>query len=213
MGWFSERSAKIPSVCSCDSCNIKFDRATGYLLNTRQVVIAEAYWRNTFATLVKPLQDELGMSEPERLYEFQLMVTGMAKHKTPWRICEDCSEFFIIDRDTARSYAVRNVRPPRCGKVDPAGCLLFAAAAWEHVTGRWPVNVAPIELVDTCDLCEKGRYAGEVYGTIRTTRMEALRANGIVDEPPRPQRADNGGWHFCQPCLARVLARAHRAGC
>lgn len=219
MGWLKDklvgsRQVSRPAGGVCDSCNGELDpAAAGYYVTTRDVVLSEGYWASTFATL-KPIQDVFDMGEPQRLQMFQHMVEQSAGQGSAWSICETCSELFIFDRDKARSNAVHNIQPADSGRVDPSGCVLFAACGWERVFGRWPETVEQPAVVDSCDLCRKTVYEGEFNSFIPQAKMERFRAEGVIDNDPvrQPrQSGDDTGWAICQPCMARLFARSHRA--
>lgn len=207
------RLAGTNQVGLCDCCNVELDPAAGYYVSTRDVVLSERYWVKFFA-LTKEMHGSY-LDESQRLRMFHHLVRFAAGQGHAWSICEDCSEFFIFDRDMARSNAVRKSEPAESGPVDPAGCVLFAAQAWEQVFGQWPAGVKEPTVCDSCDLCRKKMYDGEFGAFVLRARMERHRAEGFVDNdpvrPPRP-RGDDTGWMICQPCMARQLARFHRAG-
>jgi hypothetical protein len=209
---FGRRSVGAAPVGVCDCCSAVLHRVSGYFVVTRDVVLSEAYWRTNFAA-AKEFADRCNMGEMQLLQYFQYLVDHAAGQRSPWSICENCSEFFIFDRKIARSHAINNSRPAGTGKVDPSGCLLFAAAAWEQVFGRWPAIVTPETVVDTCDLCRKRMYSGELFSTIPHAQMEGFRTNGIIEnDPVSPPRPSKDGWVICQPCTGRLLARCDRAG-
>ncbi|WP_210589137.1 hypothetical protein [Streptomyces sp. GESEQ-35] len=216
MGWFKglvqrRRSVGAAPTGVCDSCNAVLDRTAGYFVSTRDVVLSRAYWKAAFEQS-KPMVDAFGLADGQLLQFFQDSLHSTAGQQSPWSICEDCSEMFVFDRDSGRSHAVRNTRPPGSGKVDPSGCVLFAAAGWEQVFGRWPANVTPEAVMDSCDLCRASMYSGEFTFTVPEDRMGEFRGNGFVDgDPVCPPRPDKGGWVICHTCAARLFARFHRA--
>ncbi|MBV9844431.1 MAG: hypothetical protein JOZ47_05100 [Kutzneria sp.] len=175
-------------------------------------MLSEAYWRSAFAG-IKRTTSKLDINESQRLKVFHHALIHAGGQRSPWSICEDCSEFFTFDRDKARSYAARGAEPPECGPVDPSQFTIFAAAAWEHVFGRWPATVQQPEVDDSCDLCAKKIYRGEVaVGHLTKERFERLRADGIVDNAPlSPPRPEGEHWVACVVCLNRILAKSHRA--
>jgi hypothetical protein len=196
----------------CDSCNTDLDPAMGYYLATSNVVLSESYWRNYFANSpMLKMMELMDFNETQRLNAFSEALRFLGGQKSPWSICENCSEFFVFDRDVARSCAIRGTDPPKCGAVDPAEFNLFAAAAWEHVVGRWPANVRQPEVGDSCDLCAKKIYRGEILGYIGREQMQRMRQDGIIDGAPlSPPRPDGDRWAICSLCLGRQLARSHR---
>lgn len=193
----------------CDCCNAELDPAAGYYIATEDVVRSERYWMKEFAFAKKVLGDLMA----ERMFHHRVHLA--AGDGSAWSICEDCSELFLFDRDVARSHAVRKSEPTASGPVNPAGCVLYAAQAWEQVFGHWPAGVEQPAVGDTCDLCRKKIYYGEFIGFVPRARMESYRAEGFVDNdpvrPPRPRGGDTG-WVICRPCVARLSARFHRAG-
>ncbi|MBV8933918.1 MAG: hypothetical protein JOZ47_05920 [Kutzneria sp.] len=214
MGWFKGRlsrsEADRPTRPVCDSCGAELERTKSYYLATRDVVLSESYWTTHF-TLVKALQDKLVMDDSQQLGVFDETLRVASGQRSPWGICENCSELFTFDRDEARSCAIRDVAPPRSGPVHPAECTLFAAAAWERVFDRWPANVPQPEVAYTCDFCEKKIYAGEIADVIPRTRMQQLRAEGIIEhDPVSGPRPGTDTWVSCQPCMARQLASQYR---
>lgn len=199
-----------PSVGKCDSCNMTLARAQGYYLSTATIVMSESFWRSHIA-LFKVMLDIVSSDERAQLRGFDLVLRNAAGNRTPWLICEDCSEFFLFDRDEARSYVIRATEPPDTGPVDPGECATVAAAGWEHVFGRWPANVKQPELVDSCDLCAKKIYREETAGFMGRTQLDRFRAIGAIEEPPLSPARPDGTWLACRMCLNRLLARIHRA--
>jgi hypothetical protein len=219
MGWFKNISRRrsagtaIPVSGSpvCDSCNAELRLAEAYLLSTNNVVVSISYWQERFA-VEKRVQDMFNMDGRQRLAMFDDGVRVTAAQATPWAICESCSEFFIFDRDEARSCALRAAAPAGSGRVDPAGFVLFAAEAWEQVHGQWPANVPRPDVTDSCDLCTRNIHNGDISIIIPRDRMEHFRANGLVeDDPVSGSRPGEDGWTACHSCTARLFARAHRA--
>lgn len=195
----------------CDTCNARTERAHSYCLTTTKVVLSEAYWRRQFR-LATDVVRAFGGAERMLANVFDGLVRQAAGSATPWLVCEDCSEHFALDRAEAREHALRRTVPDRSGAVDPAECVQFAAAAWEHVFGRWPANVQQPTVSDSCDFCAKKIYGGEIVGRIDTGTAERYLASGVLDSPPLcPPREGQGGWLSCLICLNRVVARAERA--
>lgn len=215
VGWlkdklFNRRSADAPTVGLCDCCNSTLMRTRAYFLPTRKIVLSQAYWATIFA-LGKGLVDGFGVQEQQLVY-FSLKLRFTASQRNSWSVCENCSEFFIFDRNVARSHAIHNSRPAGTGEVDPSGCVLFAAAAWEEVFGRWPANVTPHTVLDACDLCRRKIYTGGISSTVPQARMAEFRVEGIIDnDPVSPLRPGEGDWVICQPCTCQLHARCHRA--
>ncbi len=205
----SPNEGKAP-VGVCDSCNVVLARVQGYYLSTARIVMSESYWRSRFA-LVKTMLDLVSSDERSQLRAFDANVRAAAGSPTPWLICEDCSEFFLFNRDEARSYAIRAADPPDTGAVDPGECAAEAAAGWEHVFGRWPATVKQPEVADSCDLCAKKIYRGEIVGSVGSTALDHLRAIGAVERPPLSPARPDGTWLACRMCMTRVYARTHRA--
>jgi len=196
----------------CDACNSKVQRARSYCLTTTTVVLSEAYWRNQFQRLTDMVH-ALGRDERMRTAAFDGIIRQGAGSNTPWLICEDCSEYFAFDRAAAREHALRGSVPERSGAVAPGGFAQFAAAAWEHVFGRWPATVQQPTIGDTCDFCAKKIYRGEFVGRIGVGTTEQYLASGVLESPPLcPPRDDQEGWLSCMVCMNRVVARADRAG-
>ncbi|MGW1225390.1 hypothetical protein [Streptomyces sp. NPDC001515] len=195
----------------CDICGAATPRSRGYHLPTKHVVISEAYWRGAFRTVVGMVQ-ALGRDERTRTGIFDQLITQSGSSDTPWLVCEDCSESFVFDRTAARAHAERGTVPEGSGAVGPEGFAPVAAAAWEHVVGRWPASVQQPAVGDTCDFCAKKIYRGELLGRIGTETAETYLAAGVLESPPlSPPRPDQGGWLSCMICTSRVQARVHRA--
>ncbi|MFI0485570.1 hypothetical protein [Actinomadura sp. 9N215] len=213
---FKRETARLRANGVCDVCNDDFDPAAGYFLPTRTVVIAEGFWAQNFSltkNMAEILQADDDDGEPTWMLEHTLR--QMAGQSSAWAVCESCSEYFVFDRDVARADALAGRQPSNGGAVDPSGCVLFAALGWQRVFGDWPSNVAWVEVVDTCDLCEKAIHDSELSAFITTERMREMRAENLIDtDPVRPfRRHDDGeGYVQCQPCLARTVARAYRRG-
>jgi hypothetical protein len=199
-------------VKACDICNVSLRPADGYYLPTRSIVASELFWRYQY-TQTKALVDDLEFDERQLLNVFSGAVSRAAGSRTPWLVCGKCSEFFVFDRDKARSCAITDSEPERNGPVEPGACALFAAAAWEHLYGRWPATVEQPSVGDSCDLCAKKIYRGEMAGSIDGPRMEGLRATGVIKDPPlSPPRADSGAWVICAPCTIRIMNAVAIAG-
>ncbi|KAF2776540.1 hypothetical protein [Streptomyces sp. OM5714] len=200
----------MPESEVCDTCGTATRRSSGYHLPTKHVVISEAYWRSAFQTVVG-MARVLGRDERAQAGLFDRLITQSGSSDTPWLVCEECSEWFVFDRAAAREHARRGSVPEGSGAVDPAGFAPFAAAAWEHVIGRWPASVQQPTVGDTCDFCAKKIYRGELFGRISTEAAEAHLASGVLETPPlNPPRPDQQGWLSCWICMGRVQARAHR---
>ncbi|MFG2315746.1 hypothetical protein [Streptomyces tendae] len=220
MGWIKDRlfrgrtagarTAGARTAGLCDCCNDPLERTHAYYLPTRDVGLSQAYWESAF-TLSKGMIDLL--DEQERLRYFGEHLRLTAGQRNPWSVCESCGEFFVFDRDTARDHAVHDSRPSGNGAVDPSGCVLFAAAAWEHVFGRWPANVTPHAVVDSCDLCRRNIHSQAFSFTVPPSRMADFLAAGVVDGPSVSAAGPGKDqWEMCQPCMGRLVARCHRAG-
>jgi hypothetical protein len=175
------------------------------------VVVSEAFWRSQLKRLTDVVR-MFGGDERSQAAAFDGVIRRAAASDTPWLICENCSEFFVVDRAAARAHAARGTVPKGSGAVEVGGFALFAAAAWEYVFGRWPTNVQQPTVGDTCDMCAKKIYRGEYAGRIPAEVTERYLAAGILDNPPLcPPRDDQGGWVSCTVCMARTVARADRA--
>ncbi|MFD9030980.1 hypothetical protein ACFVZW_07505 [Streptomyces sp. NPDC059567] len=195
----------------CDTCNARIERAHCYCLTTTTVVLSEAYWRSQFRLATEVVR-AFGGAERSQSTVFDGLIRQAAGSTTLWLICEDCSEHFAFDRAAAREHALHGTVPARSGAVDPGGCAQFAAAAWEHVFGRWPSNVQQPTVGDTCDFCAKKVYQGEFAGQLGVEVTERYLASGVLESPPLcPPRAGKGGWLSCMVCMNRVVARASRA--
>lgn len=210
MGWFKRRE---PVGTWCDCCNAALDPTNGYYLPTKSVVLSERYWIHAL-TVLKVTMDAVDMSETERLGLFHDYVVRMAGQSTGWSICEDCSEFFFIDRQEARAYAASGRKPPGSGRVAAQGCIQYAAQGFEQVFGFWPpvTDQPPVE--DTCAFCRKKIYANDFSFYITEEVLARHRAARVIDDDPvrAPQPHDGGmAWSMCLPCAARMLARDDRA--
>ncbi|MEK2474376.1 hypothetical protein [Streptomyces noursei] len=195
----------------CDTCGTTTRRSSGYHLPTKHVVVSEAYWRSSFRTAVG-LVRALNWDERAQAGTFDRLISQSASSATPWLVCEECSEWFVFDRAAAREHARRGSVPEGSGAVDPAGFAPFAAAAWEYVVGRWPASVQQPTVGDTCDLCAKKIYQGELVGRIGAGTAEAYLASGVLETPPlSPPRPDQQGWLACWVCVSRLQTRAGRA--
>lgn len=203
--------ARGASVKSCDICAVNLDPADGYCLPTKWIVISESFWRHHFA-LAKRVWGSLHLDERQQLAIFSESAHQLPSSKTPWLVCENCSQFFIFDRDKARSCAISGTDPEGNGQVEPGECVMFAAMAWEHILGCWPAIVEQPSVADSCDLCAKKIYNGEVAGSIGRTEMARLRGIGVIDSAPlSPPRANTGAWEICMSCMAKQMARLKRA--
>lgn len=189
----------------CDSCGSPFRRVEGYCLTTSNVAISEAYWRHHFAILTSAAK---GQGPHQLAGMFSAATAQVAGSADPWMICEGCSEYFMFDRTAARAHASRGTVPEESGAVSPDGCAQFAAAAWEHVNGRWPASVQRPLVDGTCDFCAKKIYQGEFAGSISEETTARYLAAGVLATPPlAPSRHDKDGWVTCMVCMNRVAAR------
>ena len=205
------------NLARCDICDVILDRADGYCLSTEKIVISESCWRHLFARL-KRGWEHLQLDERQQVALFTETVNHRANSMTPWLVCENCSEFVVFDRHKARSCAISGADPEGNGPVESGECVMFAAMAWEHVFDRWPATVEQPNIAESCDLCAKKIYYGEVSGAIGRTEMERLRRIGVIDSAPlSPPRANTGRWAkagqwvICAPCMAKHIARLARA--
>jgi hypothetical protein len=195
----------------CDVCDAELNRADAYCLPTRSIVISQAFWRHQFA-LIEGMTAEAKLDDERRANLFSKCVVEGAKSETPWHVCEDCGQFFIFDRNEARSCAVNATEPKGNGPVEPAQCVLFAAIGWEQVFGEWPSIVEQPGVVVPCGLCARKVYEGEYAGSMDTAEMEHLRDSGVIDgEPQSPPRPGVGTWLVCVSCAAKIEARQQRA--
>ncbi|MFJ7169411.1 hypothetical protein ACIQUV_28370 [Streptomyces globosus] len=173
--------------------------------------MSEAYWRSVFRTPAR-MARALGRDENAQARAFERLISHSANSATPWLVCEACSEWFVFDRAAARGHALRNGIPEGSGAVELGEFAPFAAAAWEYVVGRWPASVQQPPVGDTCDLCAKKIYRGELAGWLGVEAAEAYLASGVLQTPPlNPPRPDRKGWLSCGVCMSRVQARAQRA--
>lgn len=210
MGWFRRRG---PIGSRCDCCNSAHDPFSGYFLPTIDVVISERYWIHVF-TRLKTRPDAANLNEAEWMAIFYHCVLQMAGQTTAWSICDSCSEFFVFDRQKARTYAAAGKQPPDTGKVRPGVCAQYAAQGFEQVFGFWPSATDQSAVVDTCAFCRKKIYVDEICSYITEEVLTRHRASGIIDSAPvRPPQPHDGGmaWSMCTPCAARMLARSDRA--
>lgn len=222
MGGTGESTAagKPGNLAKCDICGATLDRADGYCVSTEKIAVSESYWRRLFARLKQEWEHlHLHLDERQQVYMFMEMANHQASSATPWLLCENCSEFTVFDRRQARRCAVSGIDPEGNGPVELGECVMFAAMAWEHVFGRWPATVEQPNVAESCDLCAKKIYYGEVSGAIGRTAMERFRRIGVIDSAPlSPPRASTGRWAkagqwvICAPCMAKNIARLARAG-
>jgi hypothetical protein len=221
VGWLRDKLFRGPwrgaaVMCVCDSCSADLERATGYFLTTSEVVQSEAYWTRRFRSIVamsSELSELVGDSiefDTSMFEQDLLIVTG---DRTPWCICEECSELFVFDRDLARKHAVENTRPPGTGPVARSLAVGYAAAAWQRVHRSWPLGSATPAIVDQCDLCRKAMRSFESSAILPLAVVPDYRACGLLERDIEPlPRSDIGGWLCCLSCHARLGARAHRLG-
>jgi hypothetical protein len=203
-------SAGGASIKSCDVCAVDLRRADGYCLPTKWIVVSELFWRHHFA-MGKRVWEPLQLDERQQLVIFTESVHKLAGSKTPWLVCENCSEFFTVDRGKARYCAIEGIDPEGNGPVEPEECVMFAAMAWEQVLGYWPATVEQPSVADSCDLCAKKIYGREIAGSIDRPKMERLRGAGVIDSAPlSPPRSSTGKWVICAGCVARIHARGER---
>ncbi|RFU87941.1 hypothetical protein DY218_04070 [Streptomyces triticagri] len=163
----------------CDCCGRPLSRAGAYALPTERVTSSQAYWEAVFAR-TKALVESLDTSQQLQFYSRQLRAT--AAEETPWYVCEDCAAYFLFERAPARRHAVERTVPEFNGAVDPSGYVLYAAAAWEQVFGRWPAHVTRHAVTGHCPRC--GR---------------PLHTEAITSTVPGEDR------EICQPCTGRAL--------
>ena len=110
----------------CDVCNTTIEFSDGYVLNTKQVVGDEAYWKYMLEN--SPLDEEL----------LAMYAQQQAMQSSGWLLCESCSSMFSFDRSAAKSYAKRQSDPPGSGSVDASVAMAAAARAWRTKHGRFP---------------------------------------------------------------------------
>lgn len=214
MGWLKNRrrgrrETDTGRAGVCDSCDAPTDAADGYLLPTATVVLSELFWAKVFTN-----RKTENLDTDDEVALFMSTLLELSKRSSPWMICEECSEFFVFNRNRARSHAIGHTRPADAGAVDYRQGLLFAAMGWERVYGRWSPAVEVPPAAEPCAVCRKTVYQGEETVYVSTERMGRLRTGGFIERDPvgEPQPGDEGaGWQICRPCFARLHARLRRA--
>jgi hypothetical protein len=217
MSWFkrkkSRNSPPVPAptrAFSCDCCNTNLTSTSGYSLSTREIVRSELYWAVKLG-LSKRTGEVFGLAESDFLRQLPETLTMTAGDTTPWAICENCSEYFVFDRNLARFHSVSGTAPADSGPVKPSDCILFAALGWERVWGTWPAPVPRPPAIDSCDLCGKSMYNGEPSLTLNPEHIRDFQAKGFIDRGPSRAPRAGGGWRACQPCMSPLIAKLDRA--
>lgn len=115
----------------CDICRSPVADGEGYVLTTRQVVTATAYWAIALQAI------------GEAPDQFEPYLRRQCRQDTGWLTCGSCVDTFPeADRSLARKHAQAywerggegSYAPPGGEGVDPADALPAAAAAWESLT-------------------------------------------------------------------------------
>lgn len=93
----------------CDVCNADIVAADGYRLTTSEVVTSESYWMHLLESQ-QQLMTRLGITD-EPADQLPIMIRECVGQTSTWLICEECSEFFYFDRDTARCNSTKDIQP------------------------------------------------------------------------------------------------------
>lgn len=200
----------------CDSCGLRLARSAGHLLATPQVLTSEAYWCHLIRITAPNLD---GLSRRAQEDVFAQLLRGREHDRTPWLICDGCTELFLADWPSAREHVLRGTHPRGPGRLRNrfglADYVLPAARAWIRERGWWPVTVvAPIAATDdACDLCAKPVWAKETVSFLKPDVVAEWNRAGVLETRAAPPRRSRGrrGWLACEPCLAGVFARLYRS--
>jgi hypothetical protein len=200
----------------CDVCNTALGPTDGYLVSNQAVVVSEAYWVRAFEA-GRGLIDIFGVNDRKQLTRmFSERLQIRAQDRTPWLICDGCTELVLADWVEARSHLLRGTEP-ESASVEAAAFVLPAARAWERVYGWWPKKaVKPVRAVGECDLCRKRIAETEQVAFLKTELVADWRRDGVLEtDPVRPPRSpapnpEATGWLACEPCQARLFARLYR---
>lgn len=180
------------------------------------MLFSEAYWRHSFR-LSAGLIDDLPDRATQERY-FAGLLRRRERDRTPWRVCDECTELFVADWPQARAHVVDGTIPRGPGRfrrrLRVADYISPAARAWTQERGWWPAGVlAPEEVDDHCDLCAKPVWRNETVTFLTPdTVAEWRRAGLLTRDPAQPPRRSGGeaNWVSCLPCTARLVSQSHR---
>jgi hypothetical protein len=202
----------------CDCCGRRLPPSAGYLLPMSLVLVSEAYWCHFFRLFASSL-DDLPDDATREVFLSQRL-RSMTRDRTPWLVCDGCTEMFVADWTAAREHVVRGTRPRGPGRLRDrfqiADAALPAARAWTRERGSWPSTVVSpaVAADDECDLCGKPVWPKETVSFVKPDVVERWRGSGALttasDTPPRTTFGEPG-WLVCMPCLAAAVAREYRS--
>ena len=121
----------------CDMCNKDMRWEDGYVLTTRQVATAEAYWEAT----LKGAWSATHAMDPDG-DTLAMLVQQQAGQSSGWLVCESCSSPFAFDKQQAKAHArAQNGNPPGAGPAPVEAVAQAAATVWKRLYGSWPASI------------------------------------------------------------------------
>lgn len=97
------------AVAPCDVCGGGVASSEGYLLTTPQVLTSEAYWHHAFRVAGPQLELLPDRADQDRWFVERLRTRE--HDRTPWLVCDNCTEYFLADWQEAHEYVVRGKKP------------------------------------------------------------------------------------------------------
>lgn len=127
MGLFSFLTRKRLLICDC--CGKAASNETNYCITTSQLIKSNKYWD---FVMTKPNMVEISRlhfsGDANATRDRGEVIIGIVQSTTNWCICENCIDYFEVDKALARKYAIKKgndptFTPPNSG--DPRSILSF----------------------------------------------------------------------------------------
>jgi len=138
----------------CEICKLSLRDGEGYILSTRQVVTAPAFWEQRFTNVVlgfkRKFSGDLPRVESDKKFKFSLLTE--CRKQTGWLICDGCiSQFPGIDREKSRKCAAefwksedkKNYSPPENEPISAFEAAKIAGPVWKRMVGFDPPEIEP----------------------------------------------------------------------
>jgi hypothetical protein len=143
------------NVDVCDVCDKLLEEQEGYLLTPREVLTTPGYWQKIFCDH-DSIQRAFGKANVLSKAE---LASRLAGQSAPWMVCDDCINIFSVDRDQAKTHALkwyasdRMYAPPGSGPVPlsevnmgDSSAYLKAEAAGRRAGRKLPIDLSGLHI-------------------------------------------------------------------